>query len=297
MEITKLNDDRVKEFIEYCKLHRKDVDDSFLYDEDLEAFKPDNNNPTYIVIDEKDKIVAAASLILNDYNRRSKKGRFRIFYSEIDSVDVYDMLLNKILLHTQDMEMIYVFIPTINDKHINYIKNLKFNIYRYSLLLVREVSEWLTYDLPQKYSIKPFKKGDEEIWCNIRNLSFQHLLGSETPITPDIVSDMMNNSEENIEGGSLILYYGDKPVGIVRGTKNELDDKPIMDIGPLAIIPEYQGRGLGRCMLRAAINFAKSKNYDKVDLCVNSENENAKKLYIQEGFKQFEEVVCYKFDL
>ncbi len=297
MNAVKLNNHMVKEFVKFCKAHRKDVDDSYLYDEDLENFNPDDDNPTHVVIDENGKIIAAASLILNDYNRRARKGRFRILYSEIDSTDIYDMLLKAILSYTECLDMIYVFISTINKKQINQIINLKFNVYRYSLILTREVTEWLEYNLPQDYNIKPFKNGDEEIWCNIRNLSFQNLLGSETPIAPDAVSDMMNNIEENIEGGSLILYHGDKPVGIVRGTKNELDGNPIMDIGPLAIIPEYQGKGLGRCMLRAAINFAKSKNYKLVDLCVNSENENAKKLYIQEGFKQFEEVICYKFDL
>lgn len=297
MKTVKLINHRVEDFVEFCIAHRKDVDDSYLYNEDLENFKPDDDNPTYIVIDENDKIIATASLILNDYNRRARKGRFRIFYSEIDSTDIYNALLEKILPHTEGLDMIYVFISTVNEKHIYHIKNINFNVYRYSLLLIRDVTEWLDYNLSKEYNIKPFKVGDEEIWCNIRNLGFQNLLGSETPITPEAVSDMMNNSEENIEGGSLILYHEDEPVGIVRGTKNEIDGKPVMDIGPLAIIPEYQGKGLGRCMLRAAINFAKSKNYDLVDLCVNSENENAKKLYIQEGFKQFEEVICYKFDL
>lgn len=294
MKIMRLNNDRVNEFVEFCKAHRKDVDDTNLHEEELEDFKPDENNPTYIAIDDKDKIVAAASLILDDNNRRSKKGRFRIFYSELDSADVYDMLFKGILQHTDCVDMIYIFIQTVFDKQINHMKNLKFGIYRYSLLLAREVSEWLTYDLRQEYNIRPFKKGDEEIWCNIRNLAFKNLLGSETPITPEVVSDMMN-SDDNIDGGSLILYHGNKPIGVVRCSKDDFEDKPIINIGPLAIIPEYQGQGLGRCMLRAAINFAKSKNYDRVILCVNSENENAKKLYIQEAFYQVEEVVCYKF--
>lgn len=296
MEAIKLDNDKIKEFIDFCIVHRKNVDDSFLYDDDLNNFKPDDNNPTYIVVDENDKIIAAASLILNDYNRRAKKGRFRIFYSIIENKDIYNMMLKKILLHTEGLDMVYVFIPTVNLEHIKCVRDLKFNIYRYSLLLARKVSEWLSYDLPLEYNIRPFKNGDEEIWCNIRNTSFKNLLGSDTPITPKAVSDMMN-SEENIDGGSLILFHGDRPIGVVRGAKDELDDKPIMDIGPLAIMPEYQGKGLGRCMLRAAINFGKSKNYDKVVLCVNSENENAKKLYIQEGFEQVEEVVCYKLDL
>ena len=70
-----------------------------------------------------------------------------------------------------------------------------------------------------------------------------------------------------------------------------------MNIGPLAIIPEYQGKGLGRILLRTILNFAKDKNYKRTILCVNAENERAKALYIQEGFKQVEGVVCYKYDL
>ena len=54
-------------------MHKMEIDDSFLYDEDLRDFKPDEDNPTYIVIDEDNKIKAVASLIADEYNRRGKK--------------------------------------------------------------------------------------------------------------------------------------------------------------------------------------------------------------------------------
>jgi mycothiol synthase len=137
---------------------------------------------------------------------------------------------------------------------------------------------------------------DEAIWCEVRNAGFAKLRGSETPITPEMVTKMIS-SEDNIEGGSMILYHNDRPVGVVRGAKDEYEDSPIMNIGPLALIPEYQGKGLGRCLLRASLRLAKERSYKRTILCVNAENERAKALYIQEGFKQVEAVVCYKYDL
>lgn len=70
-----------------------------------------------------------------------------------------------------------------------------------------------------------------------------------------------------------------------------------MNIGALAVIPEYQGKGLGRSLLRASLHFAKEKSYDRTILCVNADNERAKSLYLREGFKEAEAVVCYGYDL
>lgn len=68
-----------------------------------------------------------------------------------------------------------------------------------------------------------------------------------------------------------------------------------MNIGPLAIIPEYQGQGLGRLLLRASLQFAKEKGYHKTILSVNGENERAQALYVNEGFRQVEGVACYEY--
>ncbi|HAE92113.1 MAG TPA: hypothetical protein DCG60_05635, partial [Tissierella sp.] len=61
MKAIELSSDRTNEFNDYCKRHRGDVDDSFLYDEDLEKFRVDKDNPTYIIIDNGGKVIATAS--------------------------------------------------------------------------------------------------------------------------------------------------------------------------------------------------------------------------------------------
>lgn len=297
MKVEVLKKERVEAFVEYCKRHKLEIDDSFLYDEDLKNFEPNEENPTYIINDEEGKIIATASLIIDEYNRKGKKARFRIFHSEVECIEPYRMLMEAVLGHTKELNNIFVYVQVVNKRMMEFIEGLGFKIDRYSYVLVREEEEVPEINLPEDYYIIPFSSGrDEAIWCEVRNAGFAKLKGSETPITPEMVAKMIS-SEENIEGGAMILYHRDRPVGVVRGAKDDYEDSPIMNIGPLALIPEYQGKGLGRSLLRASLGFAKENSYDRTILCVNAENDRAKALYIQEGFKQVEAVVCYKYDL
>lgn len=297
MKIEVLKNERMADFVDYCKRHRSEIDDSFLYDEDLRDFEANHENPTYIATDEKGVIVAVASLIVDDYNRRGKKGRFRIFHSEIENIECCKELLLAILGHVEGLNKLNVFVPVVNKKLMEIVEALSFEVERYSFLLVRGDAEVPALNLPVDYEIRAFRAGvDEGTWCEVRNAGFAKLQGSETPATPEMIAKMIL-SEDNIEGGMMIMYHKERAVGVVRGERDEYEDSPIMNIGPLAIIPEYQGKGLGRILLRASMQLAKEKGYDRTVLCVNGENERAKALYIQEGFKQVEAVICYKYSL
>lgn len=297
MRVEYLDTERLDDFISYCKKHRMEIDESFLYDADLAVFKPDDENPTYIVIDVNGRLVGAASLIIDDYHRRGRKARFRILHSEVEDSQCYSLLMQALRKHMEGLEKVFIFIPLENKPLMEQIAELNFTVERYSYLLVREDMDVPSFTLPENYEIRSFKPGiDEEKWCEVRNESFAKLQGSETPVTPEMVVKMIS-ARDYIEDGMKILFHKDKPVGVVRGSNDEYEDSPIINIGPLAILPEYQGKGLGRILLRAALQFAKERSYNKTILCVNAENEQAKALYIQEGFKQVEAVACYKFDL
>ncbi|HWQ30190.1 MAG TPA: hypothetical protein VN549_04295, partial [Negativicutes bacterium] len=69
MKVEVLTDEKVNAFIEFCKKHRHEVDDSFLYEEDLNGFLPGEENPTTVVVGQQGEIVAAASIMMNDYYR------------------------------------------------------------------------------------------------------------------------------------------------------------------------------------------------------------------------------------
>lgn len=297
MKVEALKDERIGDFIAYCKKHRHEVDDSFLYDQDLKEFVPNSNNPTYFISDTNGEMIAAASLIMTDYFKRGRKARFRIFHSEIHDLDCYKSLMQALLSHTGDLDKVFIFIPATDKIVMEFIEKLNFTIERHAFLLVREDLKVEDYSLPEDYYIRAFQQGkDEGIWCEVRNAGFAKLKGSETPIIPEQVTKMIQ-SEEYLEGGMMILFHKDKPVGIVRGALDEYEGEPIMNIGPLAIIPEYQGRGLGRLLLRASLHFSKEKSFKRTILSVNGENERAKALYLQEGFHQVEAVTCYEYHL
>ncbi len=299
MKATSLNMDIIEEFIIYCKKHRKEIDESFLMEEDLNEFIPNEENPTYIATSEEGQVIATASLMINEYDRRDKKARFRIFHSEVEDIAYYRRLLEAIQPYTEDLETIFLFVPLENRKLMEAIRGLGFNIERYSFLLVREDIETPKYSLPEDYEIKDFiPNRDEEIYCEVRNAGFAKLKGSETPITTDMLKNKnMTDRKDYIEGGIKILYHQDKPVGVVRGDDDEYEGANVMNIGPLAILPEYQGKGLGRNLLRASLAFAKEKSYKRTILCVNAENEQAKTLYKRVGFQEVETLACYHYDL
>lgn len=297
MKIEALTSEKVESFIAYCKKHKAEIDDSFLYDEDLKAFKPDAENPTYLITNSLGEVIAAASLMITEYYKRGRSARFRIFHAEPSDDDCYSMLMQAVIQHTKGLDKVFLFVPMNHQTLRAHMERLGFEVERYSFLFVRESPEVPEYDLQKEYEIRAFRAGmDEGIWCDVRNAGFARLQGNDTPITPEMVTKMMQ-SEEHIEGGMMILFHHDRPVGIVRGAADEYEGEPIMNIGPLAILPEYQGRGLGRILLRAALRFAKEKSYARTILSVNGENERAKTLYLQEGFRQVEAVACYAYRL
>ena len=297
MKVVALEEARVQDFTAYCRKHRDEVDDSYLYDFELRDFQVGDENPTYILINEKNDIVGAASMVMDDYHKRGKRARFRIFHSEVDDIQCYQQLLKNLLNHTKNLEKVFLFIPVLNKKLIEIIQGLKFSLERYAFLLVREDLEVPDTTLPEGYDLRPFQRGkDEENWALVRNVAFSTLKGSETPITIEGVTKLLHDNDY-LEGGMLLLFHQGKPVGVIRGADDEYEGAPIMNIGPVAVTPEYQGRGLGRILLRTSLQFAREKGYKRAILSVNGENERAQALYIQEGFKQVEAVACYQYFL
>ncbi len=210
-----------------------------------------------MVTDEEGQVIGTASLMMNEY---SKRAGFRIFHSEADDQDCYRVLLQAILSHTEDLERIFAFVPLENHKLAEALSGLGFYVERYSFLLARENHDIPSYTLPVEYTIKDFvANSDEESYCAVRNAGFSKLKGHETPITTKMLKGITAR-EDYIEGGIEISYHRDKPIGVVRGDNDVYEDTQVMNIGPLALLPEYQGRGLGRVLLRASLTFAREKS-------------------------------------
>ncbi len=56
-------------------------------------------------------------------------------------------------------------------------------------------------------------------------------------------------------------------------------------IDTVSVSPQYQGKGIGKKLLAAAISMAKAEKHKKIGLLVDFKNPNAKKLYSVLGFE------------
>ncbi|QQX77484.1 MULTISPECIES: GNAT family N-acetyltransferase [Aequorivita] len=56
-------------------------------------------------------------------------------------------------------------------------------------------------------------------------------------------------------------------------------------IDTLSVAPQHQGKGVGKKLLAAAIQQAKTEGHEKIGLLVDFKNPNAKKLYVSLGFE------------
>ncbi|MCU1807952.1 hypothetical protein NVV31_21410 [Cytobacillus firmus] len=109
MKIERLSNGRVEDFLNYCRLHKGAVDSSFLYEDDLKQFQNTEENPAYLAIDENGKVKAAASLIMDEYAKRGRKSRFRIFHSEIEDIDVYKGLMDQLLKYKEGYDKYFIY--------------------------------------------------------------------------------------------------------------------------------------------------------------------------------------------
>lgn len=123
--IIELNNENLQSFKDFCRRNRGKVDDSYLYEEDMVSFEPNSQNPTFLYL-EGGKVVAAASLIMDEYNLKANRARFRILYSEKDSKGIYDGIFHRILIHALELDNVYIFVPTYNDTLMARMEKLGF---------------------------------------------------------------------------------------------------------------------------------------------------------------------------
>lgn len=292
--IVELNSDNLRDFTEFCRKHRDQVDDSFLYDEDLSSFESSPENPTFLYM-EGDNLVAAASLIIDEYNRRGNRARFRILYSEKNNKAIYDAIFHRILTHASSLEKVYIFVPSDNFDLMGRMEDIGFKAERFVYLMVREDNPLPDEEMPEGYEIGPVvTEEDFEGWCIVRNKAFAFVTGNEIPVCTEMIMTYPEK-DDFVPGGLMVLRHEGRPVGTVRCTRDQYEGSPIVNIGSLSIIPEYQHKGLGSMLLREAIRFAHNAGYNKTVISVNENNRAGRRIYDRGGFEEVDGVVSYEY--
>ncbi|MDD5745293.1 MAG: GNAT family N-acetyltransferase [Mesotoga sp.] len=286
--IERVTEGNMKDFLSYCQKYGGEHDDSYLPGDD---FAIDEDHPSYLLYDEDRRVCGASSLMLEERYRRARKGRFMIFHSTQSGLDGYRGLLEAILAEaTEAVRSVYLFVPP-GPEIQRVLERLGFEIERYSFVMQRKMTD---FEIPVQEGISfvAFNEREHrELYCRIVNSAFKKIAG-HIDIRPEWVSAMIEKYNIPAEGIQL-LYFEGTPAGLFF---SEITEDGMLEIGPIAVLPEYQGRGLGRTLLRRAVQLSQRLGLDSV-LSVNAENEKALSLYLKEGFTKVDTRICYGLNL
>lgn len=141
--------------------------------------------------------------------------------------------------------------------------------------------------VPPGFQIRPYCLGrDKQIFAELYNAMFC----SERLFWPLAADDMAKIESRAIFDPSLVmLLYTDseKPVGLVHAIPNYPNGQGWIE--NIDVLPQYQRQGLGRFLLRYAMQkLAQSAGLNKLLLSVESSNRQALQLYYSVGFVRTE---------
>ena len=140
-------------------------------------------------------------------------------------------------------------------------------------------------ELPDGFCLRAFKIGqDERTLVELQNAAFGQHWGFR-PNTVEDISASVRFKRCDPDGIVFIVDKG-KVAGYNWTLRASNDNSSIGWIAMTGVHPDYRGRGLGRAVVVAGIDYLKSRGVDGVELEVDSENKPATSLYLGLGFRQ-----------
>ena len=114
-----------------------------------------------------------------------------------------------------------------------------------------------------------------------------HAFNAEYDEPTPSASEIAERAAPLIESGEVtVLLVGDGPEGFA-----ELRFRPSLYTGgldayleELYVVPERRGRGLGRALLEAAMDYARARGAEHIDLNTSEDDVAARALYERTGF-------------
>jgi len=134
--------------------------------------------------------------------------------------------------------------------------------------------------LPTGYSMRWYRPGDKDVWLRIQSLADRY-----NKMTPSLFEAEFGTDEKVLAERQCFLFYGDSnAVGTASAWFGDYDGHSLGRIHWVAIVPEYQGRGLAGPLLAAVCSRLKSLGHNKTYLTTQTCRIPAINLYAKFGF-------------
>ncbi len=134
--------------------------------------------------------------------------------------------------------------------------------------------------LPAGYAIRWYQSGDEVLWLRIQSLADKY-----NKMTLDLFQEEFGTDTRVLSARQCFLCDGD--TNVIGTASAWFDDQVGQLLGRvhwLAIIPQYQGKGLAKPLLAAVCNRLKSLGHNKTYLTSQTCRLPAINLYAKFGF-------------
>ena len=111
-------------------------------------------------------------------------------------------------------------------------------------------------------------------------------MGNGGPLPSDVLERLIAGLREHPTTLIFLAYADEVVVGIATCFVgfSTFTARPLINIHDLAVLPEYQGHGIGRSLLEAVQRGARERGCARVTLEVLENNPRAKHLYEAAGF-------------
>jgi mycothiol synthase len=295
LRIERVTAETAPEFVAYAIEHGPEHDDSFADADELRDFDP-VQEIAFVARDGAAgpaTIVGAASLMVCRYGEEGL-GRLRVIHAR--SPLGYEPLVAALLAEAPD-EVRHVFgfffegAPA-----IEVLRELGFSPTRYAVVLRRPDMDVAAPVLPEGVTLAlASPEADSRTWADVINASFAGSLGRYDTTLEEAAERL--SDERLLPGGAIIARRHGKPIGLTAVAQYDEDGRKIVWVDHLAVVPEAQGQGVGRALLRAAVGVARGAGFLEVDLSTGQANERALALYASEGFEVVRQLVCLGRDL
>ncbi len=140
------------------------------------------------------------------------------------------------------------------------------------------------FGLPDGFRLRRYKPGDERAWYRIHRLADHH-----EPVTPDLFARRFGSDSATLQARQLFLLAASGHlIGTATAWQGEDPRNSAAIIGRVhyvAIIPEFQGRGLAKSLMTAVLERLKELGHKTAYLATASGRLPAINLYLRFGFK------------
>lgn len=135
---------------------------------------------------------------------------------------------------------------------------------------------------PDGFRVRPFRAGDVETWCRIECRAGE--FSGEPAARARFLKDFADRESWLATHCLFVESMAGEAVGTAMAQSGELAGRTLGRLGWVSVIPEYQGRGIGKWVVSLALRRI-AEEYGAVYLTTQTTSVAAVAMYISFGFR------------